>query len=70
MTYAKALRKLLKERGMTQYALAKATGKSRSYISELCSGKIAEPTLSVAFSIADALGVPLQSFYDLMRETN
>lgn len=55
---------------MTQYALAKATGKSRSYISELCSGKIAEPTLSVAFSIADALGVPLQSFYDLMRETN
>ena len=35
---------------MTQYALAKATGKSRSYISELCSGKIAEPTLSVAFS--------------------
>lgn len=67
MTYAQALRRLLSEKGMTQYALAKAVNKSRSYISELCSGKIAEPTLSVAFDIADALGVPLQAFYSLMR---
>ena len=67
MTYAQALRRLLTEKGMTQYALAKATGRSRSYISELCSGKIGEPTLSVAFDIADALGVPLSAFYDLMR---
>ena len=68
MTYSQALRRLLSEQGMTQYALARAVGKSRSYISELCSGKISEPTLSVAFDIADALDVPLQAFYDLMKE--
>ena len=70
MTYAKALRHLLAEKDMTQYALAKAIGKSRGYVSELCSGKIGEPSLSVAFAIADALGVPLQTFRELMREVD
>ena len=40
---------------------------STAYVSQLCSGKIKEPTLSKAFEIADALGVSVDQFAELMR---
>ncbi len=67
MTYNEALRHLMKEHGVRQVDLANAIGRSRSYVSQLMSGEVKEPTLSVAFAIADAIGVPLQTFVDLMR---
>lgn len=57
------------ERGVRQTDLAMAIGKSRSYVSQLMSGKVAEPTLTVAYSIADALNVTVQDFLDLMHES-
>ena len=67
MTYSKALRLLLARSGMSQADLARATGMSTAYISQLCKGSTKEPTLSKAFAIADALGVKLQDFVDLME---
>lgn len=67
MTYGEALRKLLRERDMNQAELARAIGKSNSYVSQLLSGKVKEPSVSVAFDIADALGVRVQDFLNLIH---
>lgn len=68
MEYGKALRRILKEMDVKQADLARRMGTSTAYISQLCSGKIKEPTLSRAYEIADALGVSVDRFVDLMRE--
>lgn len=67
MTYGAALRKLLKECPLNQADLARAIGKSNSYVSQLMSGKVKEPSISVAFDIADAMGLKVQDFLDLMH---
>ena len=66
MLYREALTVLMKQRNMSPADLARAIGKSRSYVSQLQSGKVREPGLSLAFSIADALGVRLEDFRTLM----
>lgn len=66
MRYGEAMVLLLDARGMTKYELAQRIGKSRSYVSQLGSGKIKEPSLTVAFAIADALGVPVDVFRKVM----
>lgn len=68
MTYNEALRHLMHERGVKQVELARAIGRSRSYVSQLMSGEVKEPSLSTAYAIADALGVKVQDFLDLMHE--
>lgn len=68
MTYGEALRHLMREKNVKQADLARAIGKSRSYVSQILISKIDEPTLSVAYAIADALGVKVQDFLDLMNE--
>jgi transcriptional regulator with XRE-family HTH domain len=67
MEYGKALRRILSEVGVSQAELARRMGTSTAYVSQLCSGKIREPTLSKAFEIADALGVSVDRFVALMR---
>lgn len=67
MEYGKALRTVLRELGLSQADLARRMHTSTAYVSQLCSGKIKEPTLSKAFDIADALGVSLDVFVALMR---
>lgn len=67
MEYGKALRHILREVDVTQAELARRMDTSTAYISQLCSGKIKEPTLSKAYEIADALGVSVDRFVDLMR---
>ena len=67
MEYGKVLRHILREADVSQAELARRTGISTAYISQLCSGKIKEPTLSKAYSIADALGVSPDRFVEMMR---
>lgn len=67
MEYGKALRRILHETGVSQADLARRMKTSTAYVSQLCSGKIKEPTLSKAYEIADALGVPVDRFVELMR---
>lgn len=68
MTYNEALRHLMHEKGMKQVELAEAIGRSRSYVSQLMNGAVKEPTLSMAYAIADALDVTVQDFLDLMTD--
>ena len=67
MTYGEALRRILRDSRLSQADLARAIGKSNSYISQLCKGKVKEPSVSLAFAIADALGTDVQTFLDLMH---
>ena len=67
MTYGSALRMILRQSGMTQAELARAIGRSTSYVSQLMTGKVREPSISTAFEIADALHTTVQAFLDLMH---
>lgn len=67
MEYGKALRRILRELDVSQAELARRMDTSTAYVSQLCSGKIKEPTLSKAYEIADALGVSVDRFVELMH---
>ena len=67
MPYGEALRRILEKSDIEPAELARRIGRSRSYISQLMSGKIGEPSLSAAYAIADALGLTVQDFLDLMN---
>ena len=67
MEYGKALRRILRELDVSQAELARRMETSTAYVSQLCSGKIKEPSLSKAYEIADALGVSVDRFVELMR---
>lgn len=67
MEYGKALRRILRELDVSQADLARRIGRSTAYVSQLCSGKIGEPSFSKACEISDALDVPLERFVELMR---
>lgn len=67
MEYGKALRYILRELDISQAELARRMNTSTAYVSQLCSGKIKEPSLSKAYEIADVLGVSVDRFVELMR---
>lgn len=67
MEYGKALRRILRELDISQAELARRMNTSTAYVSQLCSGKIKEPSLSKAYEIADVLGVSVDRFVELMR---
>lgn len=67
MEYGKALRRILRELNVSQAELARRMDTSTAYVSQLCSGKIKEPSLSKAYEIADVLGVSVDRFVELMR---
>ncbi len=67
MEYGKALRYILRELDVSQAELARRMDTSTAYVSQLCSGKIKEPSLSKAYEIADVLGVSVDRFVELMR---
>ena len=67
MEYGKALRRILRELDVSQAELARRMDTSTAYVSQLCSGKIKEPSLSKAYEIADVLGVSVDRFVELMR---
>jgi transcriptional regulator with XRE-family HTH domain len=57
------LKEALKEKDLTQNELAKRTGISPSYISQLIQGK-KTPTIKVVAKIADALNLPPSYFLE------
>lgn len=57
MTIQSSLRQLRLESGFTMTELARKAGVSRTYISELESGKATVPSLAVVTALAKALGV-------------
>ena len=68
MSFGQAFRRLFEKSGMTQAEYARKSGFSTAYVSMLLSGEIKAPKFTRACEIADALGVSLQDFYDLMRD--
>ena len=48
--------------------LCEKTGLSKSYISKLRSGDVAEPTFDKALKIIDALGVDVDEFVEKQKE--
>ena len=67
MTYGEAIRTIFEESGMTQAEFARKGNFSTAYVSMLLSGKVTNPKFDRACEVADALSVPLQRFYELMR---
>ncbi|MFR4583822.1 helix-turn-helix domain-containing protein [Clostridium cadaveris] len=56
--------KLLEAKGWTKYKLAKESGIPQSSLHDILSGKIKNPTGERLKSIADALGVSVDAFFD------
>jgi transcriptional regulator with XRE-family HTH domain len=52
------LKRIRKSKGLSQYALAKASGVSREYIRKLEAGE-SDPTVGMLQKLADAMGVTL-----------
>lgn len=65
MTFAEALRKAMKERGIKQVHIVKATGLSDAYVSMLVNGRVEDPKFSTAESVIHALGMSLDEFSEL-----
>jgi transcriptional regulator with XRE-family HTH domain len=57
-TFGRSIRRLRKQRGLSQEALAEACGLSRNYISDIERG-VRNPGLLVMVALAKALKVPL-----------
>ena len=66
MTFGAALRHFISVNGISASELSRRSGVSKQYISQLMSGKIADPTLNKAYAIARALNMKLQDFVDYM----
>lgn len=62
MTFAEALRRAMKERGIKQKHIVKATGFSDAYVSMLVNGKVEDPKFSTAEKVIHALGMSLDEF--------
>lgn len=67
MSYGQAVRHIFSRSGMSQADLARRGNFSTAYVSMLLSGKVENPKFDRACEVADALGVSIQDFYDLMR---
>ena len=67
MSYGQAVRYLFSRSGMSQADLARRGNFSTAYVSMLLNGKVENPKFDRACEVADALGVSIQDFYDLIR---
>ncbi len=57
------LKKTRKAKGLSRYALAKAAGVSREYITKLEEGR-SDPTVGMLQRLAKALGVPVTALLE------
>jgi transcriptional regulator with XRE-family HTH domain len=62
-TFGRSVRRLRKQRGMSQETLAEACGLSRNYISDIERG-VRNPGLLVMVALAKALKVPLRELVE------
>jgi len=62
MSVAKALRRVRRERGMTQGEVGRKAGLANSYISRIENGHV-QPTMGTLARLAAALGVPASSIF-------
>lgn len=58
----KVIERLMKEKGMTPYSLAKAAGITKQGLYALRDGRTKTITLEYAFKVADALDVDVNEF--------
>lgn len=59
---------LIKERGLTQYSLAKKMNVTTSVITDLKKGRIKKPSFELMVKIADALDISLDFFREGSEE--
>lgn len=66
------IKKLRLEKGFTSKKLAEITNLTPAYLSMLESGKRTNPSTEILQSIADALNVPMSTFFDteIINENN
>ncbi len=60
---AKRLEDILKQKGLTQYALSKISGVPQSTISTILKGNIKTIKLSTLFALCKGLGVEFDEFF-------
>lgn len=70
MSFTDAFNKLLAGAGMSQADFARSSGFGTSYVSQLCSGKVTDPSMSKAGTIASVFGISIQELYDLSTSEN
>lgn len=63
-----SLQKLIDEKGMTNYKVAKLAEIGQATISQLTTGKRKEPKLSTAVKIAKVLNVEVEEIYRAIKE--
>ena len=62
--FAKRLREILEERGLTQYALFKLTGVPQSTISTIFNADTKSISLSTIYDICSGLNIEFSTFFD------
>ena len=67
MTFAEALRLAMREHGIKQVDIVRATGLTDAYVSMLVNGKIEDPKFTTAEAVIHALGMSLDEFSELRR---
>lgn len=65
MSFTEAFKQLLSEAKMSQADFARLSGFGTSYVSQLCSGKVSDPSISKAGVIAGVFGISIQELYEL-----
>lgn len=67
MTFGEVLDYYITKQGISRAELARRVSISRGQVSDFISGRTAEPKLSKAKAMADALGITLQEMVDKME---
>ena len=64
MQLSRALNDYLEELDMKQADVCRASGMSDAHVSQIFSGKIKDPTASVIYKIAHAMGISVDALLD------
>lgn len=64
MQLSRALNDYLEELGMKQADVCRASGMSDAHVSQIFSGKIKDPKVSVIYKIAHAMGISVDALLD------
>nr|WP_244990453.1 helix-turn-helix transcriptional regulator [Clostridium algidicarnis] len=62
------MQQMIKQKGFTNYSLAKKAQIGQSTVCELVSGKRKEPRASTVIKISNALGIEIEKIYQAIKE--